>query len=161
MHNATKCMQSRAKCNECKYCIMQRNAITRKMQKMQILHNATKCNHAQNAENAECSLECTIMRSNAMICAICNIMQKCKKCAWAKTTRIFGQESQHTRGRAVGIVTKVARGRGAPPMAWRGAPTSGSCRGTGTLTRGHPLSLVVGAAMPRRRIRRRRRAAPR
>ena len=25
-----------------------------------------------------------------------HIMQKCKKCAWAKTTRIFGQEPQHT-----------------------------------------------------------------
>ena len=58
-------------------------------------------------------------------------------------------------------LTMVARGRGAPAMVRRGAPTSGSCRGTGTLTRGHPLSLVVGAAMPRRRIRRRRRAAPR
>ena len=45
------------------------------------------------------------------------------------------------RPRAVGIVTKVARGRGAPAMVRRGAPTSGSCRGTGTLTRGHPLSL--------------------
>ena len=59
---ATKCNECKycimqrnaitAKCNECKYCIMQRNAITHKMQKMQILHNATKCNHAQNAENA-------------------------------------------------------------------------------------------------------------
>ena len=52
----------------------------------------------ESAARSECSLECTIMRSNAMICAICNIMQKCKKCAWAKTTRIFGQEPQHTLG---------------------------------------------------------------
>ena len=28
-------------------------------------------------------------------------MQKCKKCAWAKTTRIFGQEPQHTHTSAV------------------------------------------------------------
>ena len=64
-------MQTRAKCTKCKCNEMQTRA---------------KC------KNSECSLECTIMRSDAMICAICNIMQKCKKCAWAKTTRIFGQE---------------------------------------------------------------------
>ena len=69
---------------ECRKCSCPKNA---EMQQ--------KCSCPPNAENAECSLECTIMRSDAMTCAICNIMQKCKKCAWAKTTRIFGQEPQH------------------------------------------------------------------
>ena len=57
-------------------------------------------------------LECTIMRSNAMICVICNICNSfcpCKKCAWAKTTRIFGQEPQHTPRRSEGRAR--ARGR--------------------------------------------------
>merc|ERR1711965_1116418 len=87
-------MQTRAKCTKCKCNEMQTRAKCKRC----------KCNEMQTrakCKNSECSLECTIMRSDAMICAICNIMQKCKKCAWAKTTRIFGQEPQHTlrRGR--------------------------------------------------------------
>ena len=38
---------------------------------------------------------------------------------------------------------------GAPAMIWRGAPTSGSCRGTGTLTRGHPLEPGRRTSAPR------------
>jgi len=80
-----------------------RNAVAHRMQKM---HMQMKCSCPPNAENAECSLECTIMRSNAMICVICNICNSfcpCKKCAWAKTTRIFGQEPQDTQALRAGL----------------------------------------------------------
>ena len=79
----------------------------------------------ESAARSECSLECTIMRSNAMICAICNIMQKCKKCAWAKTTRIFGQEPQHTRAPRA-VLTSVS----GEILLWRAALT-------GSLPLGH------------------------
>ena len=72
------------------------------------MHNATKCKHAQNAKNAnatKCKHAQNAKNANATKCKHaqnCNavVMQvnacECKKCkkrnAWAKTTRIFGQE---------------------------------------------------------------------
>ena len=65
---------------------MQLNAVSRRMQTMQKMHVQLKCSCPPNAKNAyaaekcsclsdtlecrkcRCSLECTIMRSNAMIC---------------------------------------------------------------------------------------------
>ena len=68
-------MQSRAKCNECIYCIMQRNAITREMHRMHMQRNAI----------SECSCNAVVMQ--AVHANAKNAMHGQKPHAfWARTT---------------------------------------------------------------------------
>jgi len=92
-----------------------------------ILHNAENAYAAEmqlplECRKCRCSLECTIMRSNAMICVICNICKNAKNVHGQKPHAFLGKNHNTPEGCATSVSGEI--------LLWRAALT-------GSLPLGH------------------------